>query len=238
MASSAKISLEINAVAALDIGGFMSSVFEADTVADLIERLGGIPASRILLHPAPGTATEKDAIEAEARTNRLCELWDGVLVAKPMGFYESRLAIVLSHFLESYLEKNDIGFVLGADAMLRVLPNQVRLPDVSYFSWEHFPNRTLPPGAILDRVPDLAVEILSPTNTVEEMKRKRREYFGGGTKLVRQVDPPTRTVEAYSSPKKHITLTENDTLDGGIVLPGFELAVKRWFARAGRRGKE
>src|SRR6516165_5737431 len=108
MPSSAKISLKINAAAALDRGGFMSSVFEADTVADLIERLGGIPASRILLHPAPGTATENDVIEAEARTNRLCELWDGVLVEKPMGFYESRLAIVLSHFLESYLEKNDI----------------------------------------------------------------------------------------------------------------------------------
>src|SRR5262249_13802360 len=155
----------------------MSSVFEVDTVADLIERLGGIPASRILLHPAPGTATEKDVIEAEVRTDRLCELWDGVLVEKPMGYFESRLAAILIHFIESYLEQNDIGFVLAPDAMLRVLPNQVRLPDVSYFSWEHFPNRILPPGAILDRVPDLAVEILSPTNTAEEMKRKRREYF-------------------------------------------------------------
>ena len=216
----------------------MSSVFEVDTVADLIERLGGIPASRILLHPAPGTATEKDVIEAEARTDRLCELWDGVLVDKPIGYFESRLAAILIHFIESYLEQNDIGFVLAPDAMLRVLPNQVRLPDVSYFSWEHFPNRILPPGAILDRVPDLAVEIVSPTNTAEEMKRKRREYFRGGAKLVWEVDPPAPTVAVYSGPKKHITLTENDTLDGGTVLPGFELPVKRWFARAGRRGKE
>src|ERR1043166_1107295 len=101
------------------------------TVADLIEDLEGIPPSRILLHPTPGTATEKDVIEAEARTNRLCELWDGVLVEKPMGFYESRLAVILAHFLEDFLELNDLGFVIGEAGMLRVRPGQVRLPDVS-----------------------------------------------------------------------------------------------------------
>jgi hypothetical protein len=56
------------------------------TLADLRRRLGGIPLERIWFHPAPGTATEKDVLEAEARENRLCELVDGTLVEKAMGF--------------------------------------------------------------------------------------------------------------------------------------------------------
>jgi Uma2 family endonuclease len=215
----------------------MSSVVKAATVADLMERLEDIPASRIWLHPAPGTATEKDVLEAEAHADRLCELWDGVLVEKPMGFFESRLAAILIHFLESFLDHKDIGFVLGADAMLRVMPGQIRLPDVSYFSWKRFPRRILPPGAILAGTPDLVAEILSPTNTKKEMARKRREYFAGSTKLVWEVDPELRTVGVFSSPIKCTTLSEKDTLEGGKVLPGFRLLIKDWFTRAGRRGE-
>ncbi len=59
-----------------------------DTLADLHKRLGGIPLDRIRFRPAPGTATEKDVIDAEARENRLCELVDGTLVEKAVGFEE------------------------------------------------------------------------------------------------------------------------------------------------------
>ena len=65
------------------------------TLADLRKRLGGIPLDRIWFHPAPGTATEKDVLEVEVRENRLCELVDGTLVEKAMGFEESRLAFEL-----------------------------------------------------------------------------------------------------------------------------------------------
>jgi hypothetical protein len=56
------------------------------TVADLLERLGGIPARRVRLRPTPGTATEQDVIEVHDREKKLCELVDGVLVEKVMGF--------------------------------------------------------------------------------------------------------------------------------------------------------
>src|SRR5271155_3085907 len=78
------------------------------TLADLQRRLGGIPLERIWFHPAPGTATEKDVIAAEARENRLCELVDGTLVEKAMGFEESRLAGRLLYLVSSYLDKNDL----------------------------------------------------------------------------------------------------------------------------------
>ncbi|HEV3167670.1 MAG TPA: hypothetical protein VGZ22_26940 [Isosphaeraceae bacterium] len=70
-----------------------------ETVADLIEHLGGIPARRVWLRPAPGTATEADVIAIEERENRLCELVDGVLVEKDMGFLESFLALELGRLL-------------------------------------------------------------------------------------------------------------------------------------------
>ena len=66
-----------------------------ETVAELLKRLGDIPPSRIRLQPPPGTATEKDVIAAEAKTGRLCELVDGVLVEKAMGYYEDLLGCVL-----------------------------------------------------------------------------------------------------------------------------------------------
>ena len=200
-------------------------------VADLMHHLAVAP-ERIRLKPKPGEATEEDAIQ-----NKHCELIDGVLVEKAMGYYESRLTFVLIQILGDYLDNNDIGIGLDGTGMIRVAEEQIRLPDVSFLSWEHFPGRKLPSGQILDIVPDLAVEILSPSNTKKEMDRKRREYFAGGAKLVWETDPIKRSVEVFSAPDVSITLDENGTLDGGNVLPGFALPIRAWFARAGERSE-
>jgi Uma2 family endonuclease len=205
------------------------------TVADVLKQLGNIPLERIRLHPLPGMATEQDAIESKERYDRLCELFDGVLVEKPMGYYEAILAGVLIGYLRIFLKKRDLGFVMTADGMVRVRPGQIREPDVSFYSWDHFPGRVLPRGAALDRSPDLAVEVLSPSNTRQEMRRKRREYFAGGTQLVWEIDPEEQTVRVYTTPTRSTLLTEADTLDGGSVLPGFRLPIRRLFAEAGRR---
>jgi Uma2 family endonuclease len=205
------------------------------TMAQLIAHLGDIPPERIRLHPAPGRATEEDAVTSKERFNCLCELIDGVLVEKPMGFYESRLAAILIYFLEDYLSKNDLGFVLGADGMLSIQPGQVRLPDVSFFLWRRFPNRTLPAGAILRMTPDLAVEILSRSNRPREMERKLRELFDGGTQLVWHVDSEARKVKVYTTVDRFTELDSNHALDGGSILPGFSLSLELWFARAGQR---
>jgi Uma2 family endonuclease len=204
-------------------------------MAQLIAYLGDIPPERIRLHPVPGSATEKDVVTARDHLNRLCELIDGVLVEKPMGYYESRLAAILIYFLEEYLARNDIGFVLGADAMLGILPGQVRLPDVSFFYWNRFPGRILPPGAILRMTPDLAVEILSPSNRLREMERKLRELFAGGTQLVWHVDPDRRAVRVYTASDEFTELDSTQALDGRDILPGFSLPLQHWFTRAGQR---
>jgi Uma2 family endonuclease len=206
-----------------------------ETLADLLERLGSIPPDRVRFHPLPGTATEQDVLARPDGVKRLCELVDGVLVEKPMGYYESRLAVVLIALLERYLEQHDLGIVRGADATLRLAPGLVRLPDVSFLSWQQFPDRRLPREAVPDLTPDLAVEVLSAGNTEEEMARMRREYFTAGTRLVWQVYPESRTIRVYTDPDQHTELSEDQTLDGAAVLPGLSLSIREWFLRAGQQ---
>ena len=88
---------------------------------------------------------------------------------------------------------------------------------------ERFPDPPLLP-------PDLAVEVLSPSNTKKEMERKRLEYFKAGTRLVWEIDPESRTATAYTDPEKHTLLHETESLNGGDVLPGFSLSLAELFS--------
>lgn len=209
-----------------------------ETLADLVERLGSVPLHRIRSQPAPGTAVEQDVLARPEGNKRLCELVDGVLVEKPMGYYESRLAAVLVGYLERFLTEHDLGIVLGEAGTLRLAPGLVRIPDVCFLSWDRFPGRELPREPIPDLCPDLAVEVLSESNTQQEMARKLREYFTAGARLVWYVDPGARTVGVSSGPAQMVLLGEDETLDGGRVLPGFSLPLREWFDRAGRRRGE
>lgn len=204
-------------------------------VAELQAFLGGIPAARIRLEPLPGQATEEDILRIHAQEGPICELIDGVLVEKPTATYEALLAGVLLYFLQQYLEDHDLGIVLPGDGLLRLFPGRVRAPDVSFIAWKRMPNQELGHEAIASLAPDLAVEVLSPSNTEAEIDQKIQEYFGAAGKLVWIVDPQARTVRVYTSPRRSTLLTEDDTLDGRKVLPGFSLPIRKWFARASRR---
>ncbi len=126
-------------------------------LADLIEHLGRIPPERIRAYPPPGTATEKDVIDIEARENRLYELIDGVLVEKAMGFRESFLAVDLARHLGNFAIGHNLGIVTGADGTVRLAAGLVRIPDVAFVSWDRLPNRKVPREPIPDLAPDLAV---------------------------------------------------------------------------------
>lgn len=204
-----------------------------ETVADLLRRLGNIPARRVWLDPPPGTATEKDLTALNVRKQRLFELVEGTLVEKPMGYEESHIALVLGSLLLGFVNQHGLGIVTGADGPLRLAGGLVRLPDVAFVAWSRIPGRKWPRQAVPGLAPDLAVEILSKGNTKGEMARKLREYFDAGTRLVWIVDPKTRTVRVHTSPAEPAVLTEGQTLEGGAVLPGFRVPVARLFVRAG-----
>jgi Uma2 family endonuclease len=206
-----------------------------DTLADLMKRLGGVPLDRVRFHPPPGTAVEQDVLNAE-NEGLLCELVDGVLVEKAMGYSESILAVFLIEVLNAFVRTRNLGLVSGPDGTMRLFPGLVRIPDVAFVSWNRLPGKRRPNAKLPTLAPDLAVEVLSESNTKTEMKRKRHDYFSVGVRLVWLADPKTRTVDVYTSEKKFTHLTETDILDGGRVLPGFHLAVREWFAELDRHG--
>jgi Uma2 family endonuclease len=207
---------------------------EPQNIADLLKSLGDIPAERVRLRPVPGTATERDVIEVHDRENRLCELVDGTLVEKVMGFDESMYAVILAKSLLVYLETHDLGKVLGADGMMRLFPGLVRIPDATFISWARYPKGKRRRGEIPTVAPDLVVEVLSKKNTPKEMARKLDEYFRVGVRLVWYVDPKKRTVRVYTARDRSVLLSEDQMLDGGDVLPGFTLSIRDRFAEAER----
>lgn len=203
------------------------------TVGDLIESLGDIPLDRVRLDPPPGRATEADLLRLSAADGRLYELVDGTLVEKPMGWKEASLATWLARLFHPYLMENDIGELVGADGTHRLRQGLIRLPDLAFVLWENVPPDDEDLPQIPDLAPDLAVEVLSPSNTPNEMARKRKEYFRAGTSLVWQVNPEKKSVEVFTSPTRSKVLSIGDTLDGGSLLPGFTLPLSVLFAPRG-----
>jgi Uma2 family endonuclease len=206
-----------------------------ETVADLLERLGGIAPERVLMKPAPGTATIQDVIAAEeSARKRLCELIDGVLVEKAMGARESLLAGILIQLLRNFLDEYPLGIILGPDGFLRLTPHIARAPEVSFISRDRLPEGKLPPDPVPDLAPDLAIEALSPGNTRGEMTRKIADLFGAGTREVWLIQPKTQTAEIYTSPTNKRKVPKSGTLEGGTILPGFRLALADLFERVHR----
>jgi Uma2 family endonuclease len=113
----------------------------------------------------------------------------------------------------------------------------VRIPDVAFFSWDRMPGRKRPPEPIPTLSPDLAIEVLSRSNTKAEMRKKREDLFSVGAGLVWEIDPKSRTVQVYTKvDQPDAVLTETDALDGGPVLPGFTLNLRELFAELDRQG--
>jgi Uma2 family endonuclease len=105
----------------------------------------------------------------------------------------------------------------------------VRIPDLAFVSWARLPGGRVPDDPVPMLAPDLAVEVLSEGNTPREMERKRGEYFRSGVRLVWMVDIDARSVDVYTTPADPTTLSGEQSLDGGDVLPGFSFPLRDLF---------
>ena len=199
-----------------------------DNAAEWLRALGDVPLERIICDPWPGTATEEDLLRLVERDKRLCELVDGTLVEKPVGYWEALIAMNLAVRLGTYVERTGLGAVSGGDSTLRMTwSGRVRLPDLAFISLARPPKTR---EAIPTLAPDLAVEVLSESNTRAEMDQKLQEYFRSGTRLAWLIDAPTRTVAVYHAVGQPTrVLHETDTLDGEQVVPGFTMLVADLF---------
>ncbi|HEY2155579.1 MAG TPA: Uma2 family endonuclease [Isosphaeraceae bacterium] len=206
-----------------------------ESLTELVDHLGGISPDRVKLNPKPGTATEADLLDTADREDRLFEIIDGVLVEKATSFRASLLAVSIVVALRAFVDPRNLGLVSGANGPLRLSPNLIRSPSAAFVSWARIPGGRMPKEPFPDLVPDLAVEVLSPSNTAREMTLKRRHYFEAGVRLVWIVDPKRRTVAVYTGPDRPTRLRASVKLDGGDVLPGFTLPLARLFADLDRR---
>jgi Uma2 family endonuclease len=210
------------------------SIATPATLADRLFDLGNIAASRVRSDPAPGAASVEDVITLRATEGRLYELVDGTLVEKAKGWQESLLAGVLLQWLNNYLDQHRIGVATGADGMTRLFGDTVRGPDVAFVAWDRMPDGKIPKKPVPDLVPNFVIEVLSIGNTYGEMSRKRREYFHAGVELLWMVDHRSRTVTVFRTPQDSMVLTEGQPLDGGTVLPGWQVDIADLFSRLER----
>lgn len=164
-------------------------------------------------------------------TEPASELIDGEVVQKTMPtLYHTIIQRLLSFVFTVYLREHPIG---EAGPELRCLfgsrqPNQARLPDFMFVSSDQL--RGVAGDEPLPDAPDLAVEILSPDDRMSRVMRKVRFYLANGVRLVWLIDPVRRTVhvlnQGLTEPNVLGIYTDEDTLDGGDVLPGFSVPVR------------
>ncbi len=199
------------------------------TVADLFERYGPLPLWRIRHNPSFGEASEDDVVRWHDEHKRLFELEDGILVEKTVGAYEAGVAATILILLGGFTREKNLGRSIGADGMARLAPGLVRVPDVSFYSWSRMPPNFQPGLPFFTLAPDLAIEVISPSNTRREMDRKLIDYFTAGVRLVWYVYPVTREIHVYTAADQCTVVGVDGKLDGGDVLPGFSLEVAQIF---------
>jgi Uma2 family endonuclease len=198
-------------------------------------RLLGIPAHRIVLEPAPGTATEDDVIHLLHHHDRICELIDGTLVEKPMGMRESIVASTIGRLLGNYVAQHQLGLVATTDGPFRMLQGNIRYPDVSFMPWSSLPDGEIPEEAIWSVVPTLAVEVLSESNTHIEMVQKWAELSELGTQVLWLIDPATSAAEIWRPGEEAIAIGLDAALDATPALTGFKLPLADVFAALNTR---
>jgi Uma2 family endonuclease len=153
-----------------------------------------------------------------------------VRLTPPAGGPHGAVATNLVLALGLYLRANGLGrvFADGFGYELMRLPHTVRVPDLSFVRADRLPERGIGPG-LLKLAPDLAVEVLSPSDTAWTLEEKLDDYASAGTPFVWVVDPVRRTVMIVATNAPVRWLREGDTLDGGDVIPGFSCAVSEIF---------
>jgi len=150
---------------------------------------------------------------------------------EPMGAMQNLLASELCSLLWEFTRRENLGVVVNE--MLFLLNEETKLqrrPDIAFVSYSRWPEDTVDSSAAWNVVPDLAIEVVSPTNSFNEVERKIADYFDSGVQLVWIIEPEIGLVSVFDSPDGSRRLKRTDTLDGGRVLSGFELQLETLFA--------
>jgi Uma2 family endonuclease len=149
----------------------------------------------------------------------------------PAGHFRGRVAINVTTPLDQHVRAHHLGVVYAAETGFKLAsnPDVVRAPDVAFIRRQRVEEvgdvEGYWPGA-----PDLAVEVISPSDTYADVQEKVFDWLEAGTRMVILVMPRKRGVTVYRSLTDMVMLTEHDTLDGGEVVPGWKIPVRELFS--------
>jgi len=160
------------------------------------------------------------------------EIIDGVKVELPPTSADSSvLAARLARLVSNHGVEKGLGEAYPEILFKLPLPkDRNRKPDLAFVPYSQWPrDRPLPSTNAWDVLPDLCVEVVSPNDMADEIETKINEYFEAGVRLVWVVYPRQERFYVYDSPSRVRRLTRADTLDGGVVLPDFQLPLAELF---------
>jgi Uma2 family endonuclease len=177
--------------------------------------------------------TYEDLHAAFSDPDALYEIVDGqILEVAGMSAYASRIALRLERTIAGVAEANGLGFTtIETMFILDPVKNLRRRPDVAFVSAERWPlDRPMPSEGEFEVVPDLVVELMSPSDLIGETAKKRREYFRYNVRQVWSVQPETRSITIYRSTKQIEVFEEGDELTAEDLLPGLRVSLAALFS--------
>ncbi len=164
--------------------------------------------------------------------HRRFELLEGELIEMPSPSpLHQWIVAELLYWLKAFLRTNPLGYAFGDNLDYEPAEGVIVKPDASFVSYQRAPS--LPEAFKI--MPDLAVEVISPSNTEREMLRKVQLYFAHQTQVVWVVYPDQRMVRVYTPAAQGVNVrqwVEGETLEGGALLPDFALPIADLFPRA------
>ena len=159
------------------------------------------------------------------------ELVDGEIIRMtPTGAAHGVVTAWIGHLLNEHVSARGLGVCCGAETgfILRRNPDVVRAPDAAFIAAHRIPGTGIP-ASYWPFAPDLAVEVVSPSDRLADIQAKVAEYFAAGTRQVWVLDPASRTVRAHRSARDVQVFDVDGTLTGGDLLPEFRCEVRRLF---------
>jgi Uma2 family endonuclease len=171
-----------------------------------------LTAEEFFLLPNPSDGSKQELVRGE------------VIVMPPPGGLHGVTCNKAGRRIGNFVEDHDRGTVTSNDTgfITERGPDSVRGPDIAFWSKERLP---VVPVGYMEIAPDLAVEVLSPSNTSKQIHDKLQEYFNRGVRLVWVIAPEDRTLAIYRTPDEGRLLHETATVTGEDVLPGFSCKV-------------
>ncbi len=173
------------------------------------------------------TETELMALPDDGRKYELVE---GEIVVSNAGIEHEFIGARLIILLGGFVLRNKLGVVCGSSAGYWMKSGNLRSPDVSFIAKERLQGLRHAPKKFFQGAPDLVVEILSPSDSVEALHQKIVEYFESGARLIWVLNPAEETVLVYHSPQPDRLLRTGDSIDGEDVVPGFSMPLSELYA--------